>query len=51
MFHLRQNGTYSLNDIDADYTIKGTFITVSDPKTWLETGTFQKVNRGVTRID
>ena len=37
MFYFRNDRTYSLNDIDADYKIKGTSITVSDPRTWLET--------------
>ena len=49
MFCLRNNGTYSLNDIDADYKIKGNFITVSDSRTWLETERRQKVKRGGTR--
>ena len=46
MFCKHNNGTHSLNDIDADYKINGTSITVSDPTTWLETGRRQKVIRG-----
>ena len=49
MFFLRNNNTYSLNNIDADDKIKGTSITVSDPRTWLETGRRQKVKKGGTR--
>ena len=48
MFCKRNNGTYSLNNIDADYKIKGTFITVSDREIWLETGKYQKVKKGGT---
>ena len=49
MFCKRNNGTYSLNNIDADYKIKGTSITVTDQTIWLETGKHQKVKKGGTR--
>ena len=49
MFCKRNNKTYSVNDIDADFKIKGTSITVSDREIWLETRKHQKVKKGGTR--
>ena len=49
MFCKRSNKTYSVNEIDVNDNIKGTSITVSDPRTWEETGKHKQVKKGAQR--